>query len=189
MQSSQKKIPEQKKAIESLQKLAEEYLSGWRRTKADFENYKKKQAEWADSFRLTANENIISEIIPVIDNFELALAHLPQNPEEKSWSEGIIHIKRQLEEILSKNNVKKMNVKTGDFFDPNIHECINNPLAERFPEEKKSISKNQKNELLVKEVVLSGYFLGSKTLRPAKVTVETREKGEKEERTAKKLDS
>lgn len=163
MEASPKKIPEQKKVIESLQKLAEDYLAGWQRCKADFENYKKQQSEWADNFRLLANEGIIEEIIPVIDNFELALTHLPRNPEAKAWSEGIIHIKKQLEEILSKNNVSKIETKRGDFFDPRLHECV--------LEKECQDSKNQKNNLIVEEVVRNGYLLGEKILRPVKVTI------------------
>lgn len=171
MEASKKKIPEQKKVIESLQKLAEEYLSGWQRCKADFENYKKQQPEWANNFRLQANEDIIQEIIPVIDNFELALIHLPKNPETKSWSEGILHIKRQLEEILGKNNVKKMEIKRGDVFDPRLHECISEQKSGNELTCKEENSKNQKNNLIVEEVVRSGYLLGEKILRPAKVTI------------------
>ena len=171
MESSKKKVLEQKKAVESLQKLADEYLSGWQRSKADFENYKKQQADWANNVRLSANEEIIQEIIPVVDNFELALVHAPKNSEVKAWSEGIIHTKRQLEEVLNRHNVKKIEVKPGDLFDPQLHDCVSEKALEDEFSCAGEDSKNQKNNLIVESVVRSGYLLGEKILRPAKVTI------------------
>jgi molecular chaperone GrpE len=174
MEHSKKKPAIQKKSIEALQKQVNEYLAGWQRCKADFENYKKQQQEWADSFRLFAKEDTLMEIIPVIDNFELALSHAPKDPQIKSWSEGIAHVKRQLEEIINRNNVKKIEVKGGDLFDPKIHECVSEPMKDDKLSRVDDNSENQKNNLIVKEVLQNGYILGEKILRPAKVSIITK---------------
>jgi len=170
MESSKKKPINQKKLIELLQNQTNEYLAGWQRCKADFENFKKQQQEWMKNYRLFANEDLLLEIIPVIDNLELALSHIPQNSESKSWGEGIVHIKKQLEEVLSHNNVRIIEVKPQDVFDPHIHECVaGSSEKDSFCEAKNS--ENQKNILIVKEAARNGYRLGEKILRPAQVTV------------------
>ncbi|MFH1182845.1 MAG: nucleotide exchange factor GrpE [Candidatus Moraniibacteriota bacterium] len=169
--AKKKTINKPKNDFESQKKQAEEYLAGWQRSLADFENYKKQQQEWSDDFRLFAKEEILREIIPVIDNFELALSHTPNDPQTKSWSEGIAHVKRQLEEILNRNNVKNIEVKSGDLFDPRIHECVSEPEKENKRVCVDGNSENQKNNLIVKEVLGNGYILGEKILRPAKVTI------------------
>jgi len=166
-----KELNKQKDDFELQKKQAEEYLAGWQRCKADFENYKKQQQEWAKDYRLFANENILQEIIPVVDNFELALKHAPESPEVKSWSDGILHIKRQLEEILNYNDVKKIEVSQGDVFDPTIHECVSNRNESNKHACNSENSGNQKNNLIVEEVVRHGYLLGEKILRPAQVTI------------------
>jgi len=147
-----------------LRQQADEYLNGWKRCKADFENYKKQQQEWAVSFRAYASEDLLREIIPVIDNFELALNHIPEVPENKSWKEGVSHIKKQLEDILSIHNVKKIEVKPGDNFNPNLHECVN------VKEQEKNLQEIEKFQL-VDKVVRSGYLISGKLLRPAGVTI------------------
>jgi molecular chaperone GrpE len=162
---------EQKEIIDKLQKQSNEYLAGWQRCKADFENYRKQQEEWAKDYCQRATEDLIFEIVPVLDNFELALNHLPQNPDARSWSEGIAHIKRQLEEVLEKNKVKKIEVKPGDPFNPNLHECVNGSQIEDSSERQPPNSKKQKIEFIVKEVMLTGYYLNNRVLRPTKVTV------------------
>lgn len=160
---SKKKLPDRKKLFKELQQRADEYLAGWQRSKADFENYKRSQQEWEKNVRLYAAEDLLHKIIPVIDNFELSINHIPQNEESKPWREGILHIKRQLEDVLVSCGVSVVEVKPGDSFDPNIHECV--------AEVCEGDSDNQKNDIILKKVVRSGYRLGDKILRPAQVTV------------------
>jgi len=164
MESSRKKFANKKNLTNSLQQQAAEYLAGWKRCKADFENYKKKQQDWEKSVRLYATEDIILKIIPVIDNFELSINHIPQIEENKSWKEGISHVKKQLEDVLTSFGVTQIKVQPGDLFDPVIHECVA-PIS-------KENSSNQKNNIILKEIIRSGYQLGDKVLRPAQVTVQ-----------------
>jgi len=172
MDTSKKKSPDQKKLIEELQKQVAEYLDGWKRCKADFENYKKQQEERADSFRIYATEDILLQIIPVIDNFELAVDHIPQTPENKLWKEGILHIKKQLDDILSSQGVKKIDLKSGDLFDPNIHECIaDNAKSEQKSESCTEDCTEHGESFVVEKITRNGYIIGEKLLRPAQVTI------------------
>lgn len=166
--SEKKKNPDQKKLIETIQNQADEYLAGWKRCKADFENYKKQQEESTQNFRVYANESLLREIIPVIDNFELALNHIPEKSENESWQQGILHIKKQLEEILTSNNVHKIEVKTGDHFDPYFHECVKDNNTDIH---KSNESEETDNSLIVEKIIRNGYKLGEKLLRPAQVTL------------------
>jgi len=167
VKDSKKKV---KDKAESLQQQAEEYLDGWKRCKADFENYKKQQQEWAASFRIYAAQDVLEEIIPVIDNFELAVDHIPQTPANESWLEGISHIKKQLEHILESHNVTAIDVQPGQVFDPNIHECAEGQTSEECLSDgsKPGASK-------IAKVVRKGYKIGEKLLRPARVVLATTE--------------
>jgi len=163
MNKPKSKQLEEKEASNKLRQQAEEYLAGWKRCKADFENYKKRQQEWVKNFSIYSTEEILKEIIPVVDNFELALDHIPEVSENNSWKEGIFHIKKQLEDILTSHNVKKIEVKPGDSFDPNLHECVNLKESEENSEE-------TNNFLVLDKIVRNGYLMGDKLIRPAQVT-------------------
>jgi len=169
MTSNKKKPEELEKANTELKQQVTEYLDGWKRCKADFENYKRQQEEWAKSFQNYATENILGEIIPVIDNFELAVDHIPQTPENRTWREGILHIKKQLGDILINHGVKKIELKPGDSFDPNTHECIENQPVP--PEKCEPASSNQEKPPVIEKIIRNGYVVGDKLLRPAQVTV------------------
>ncbi|MDD5489661.1 MAG: nucleotide exchange factor GrpE [Candidatus Moranbacteria bacterium] len=139
--------------------MAQEYLKNqkaldsWKRCQADFENYKKSQAAHQEEFRKYAKMDVIEQILPVLDNFEISLAHVPEDKKENGWVEGITHIKRQIEDILKNNGVEEIVVKIGDQFDPEIHEGV--------------AGKGEK----VKKVVRKGYRISGRIMRAAKVEV------------------
>src|SRR4030042_2233808 len=85
------KVDEEKKEEIDHKKLAEKYLDNWKRCQADFENYKKDQAKYMNDFRKYANENVILEILPVLDNFETSLSHVPGKEKDSAWIAGITH--------------------------------------------------------------------------------------------------
>jgi len=167
MTKDSKKKVEDKGQTDILRKQAEEYLDGWKRCKADFENYKKQQQDWAAHFRLYAAQEVLEDIIPVVDNFELAVNHIPQTPANQPWLDGVSHIKKQLEDVLAGRNVTAIETQAGDAFDPNIHECVVEPGREEC-----RTNNGTPQELLVKKVVRKGYKIGEKLLRPTQVTLE-----------------
>lgn len=148
----------------------EEYLFGWKRCMADFENYKKRQQESAKNIGGYIKEDMILQIIPVIDNFRSATEHIPAEQKEVPWVTGIMYIQKQLEDILKENGVVDMDVKVGDEFDPNLHEAIADSKLRNTSESTKK--KEGEFENKIKRVVLKGYKLNEKVIRAARVVVE-----------------
>ncbi len=143
-----------KKSEPDYKKLSEKYLDSWKRCQADFENYKKDQAKVWEEFAKFAKIDVISQFLPVLDNFEASFAHIPEKEKDSAWVTGITHIKRQIEDVLKNNNVEEISVKAGDKFNPEVHEAI--------------AGKGDK----VKKILQRGYKLNGKIIRPAKVEVE-----------------
>jgi molecular chaperone GrpE len=154
---------------EKLENKEQEYLLGWKRCMADFENYKKRQQENQKSLGEYVKEDFVLQIIPVIDNFHSATEHIPTEQKEAPWVVGIMYIQKQLEDILKENGIAEMDVKAGDEFDPNLHEAIADSKLRNASESTKD---NEKFENKIKKVVLKGYALGEKLIRAARVIVE-----------------
>jgi molecular chaperone GrpE len=160
-----KKYPEQKKDDKDgkgdkgnetgadCKKMAEKYLDSWKRCQADFENYKKAQTKHQEEFRKYAKMDVIEQVLPVVDNFEASLAHVPEAEKDNKWVEGLVYIKRQLEDVLRNNSVEEIEVKTGDEFNPEIHEAV--------------AGKGEK----VKKVLQKGYRMNGRVVRAARVEV------------------
>jgi len=154
-----------KKAVKQESK-EEEYLRGWKRCLADFENYKKRQQESAKNIGGYIREDMILQIIPVIDNFHSATEHIPQDQKELPWVVGIMYIQKQLDDVLKENGIVEMDVKVGDEFDPNLHEAIASNK-----EEVKSKKQEVENANKITRIVLKGYKLNEKVIRAARVIV------------------
>lgn len=150
--------------INLAEKQAAEYLDGWKRCKADFENYKKRQAEALKDLALYSNENMILQILPILDNFHASTEHVPEDQKNNPWVVGIMHIQKQLEKVLEDNGVSEIKVKEGDKFDPALHEAIKSDANDT--------SKHSNDTNKIMKVILKGYKIGEKVIRPARVVVE-----------------
>lgn len=132
----------------------QEYLDGWKRALADYENLKKNIANEKEGERNRIKESLAHELLPVIDNFEQAINHIPELAEEEmkkleNWLAGVRFIKKQFEDVMSSLGIQKIEV--GNEFDPNLHEAVGEGEG-------------------LKEVA-SGWKMGDKVIRPAKVIV------------------
>ena len=136
-----------------------DYLAGWQRCKADFDNYQKKVDTLLVEAKERTAEDFILEIIPVLNNFDLAVAHIPQTNRKDAWVEGIFYIQKQLLAILEKAGVSEIKA-LGEKFDPVFHECL---------EEAKGGNKKDANKVV--EVVEKGYRQGDKVIRATKVKI------------------
>lgn len=141
--------------IKNLEQKAEEYLDGWKRAKADFINYKKEQEQTMSEFVKFANSSLILQILPVLDNFNLAIKHLPEGFKENEWIKGIFHIKTQLEDILKNQGIEEIKSE-GEKFNPEIHEIVGG---------------ESEGDMIVEEIQ-KGYRLHGKVIRAARVKVE-----------------
>jgi len=131
----------------------EEYLNGWKRAAADLANYKKEELRRFEEFAKLANAALILNLLPTLDSFQRSAENSP--------------IKNQLEDILKKAGVEKIEVKVGDAFNPTIHEAVE-AVEPAAPAENQSTTFAR---LYIDEVTENGYNLHGKLLRPAKVKV------------------
>jgi len=127
------------------------------RVQADFDNYRKRTQKEKEEFARYVNTDFILRILPVLDNFKLALMHQPKEIKENSWAEGIWHIERQLEQILTDEDLHEIPT-IGQKFDPNLHEAIEEIASEKPPG-------------VIVEELFKGYKLGDKVIRHARVKV------------------
>jgi len=141
------------KAQEILE--AKDSIQGWKRALADLENYKKRAVRENEEFRRYCLEDYIFDLLPVLDNFDLAIKHVPEKEAGNNWIVGILHIKKQLENVLMENGVGVIEAKNGDDFDEKIHEVIEGEF--------------KKGKIL--EIVKVGYKMGDKIIRPAMVKI------------------
>jgi len=154
MESEQKRMKAEQERIEAEQK-AEEYLALAKRAKADFINYKREQEAKISEIIKFANEGLILDILPVLDSFELAMKHLPDD-EEAGKDNGIEQLNNQLENILKSNGVEEINA-IGEKFNPELHESI-------------EVVEGEEPEVVVEEIQ-KGYSLHGKVIRPSKVKI------------------
>lgn len=156
------KLKEHKKEsqLEELKKQCQEYLNGWKRAKADYENLQKQVAKEKEAFIRFANMNLLMGLIPVYNNLKLACTHLPKD----EWVKGIEQVKKQFEEVLKYNGVEEIIPKKGDKFDPEIYEAVEHT-------DKTRISTDDPDVRKVSEVVSEGYKLNGKVFVPARVIV------------------
>lgn len=129
---------------------AKEYLDGWQRAQADFVNIRKRDEEAKKEFTKFVSEKLISELIPVLDSFELSLPH---------GNKELEVIYKQLLSVLKSNGLEESN-PVGMGFDPRQHESIGALPAEKEEDDHK-----------VLEVVQKGYIIDGKIIRPAKVKI------------------
>ncbi len=151
----QKKDPKQE--LEECQKQAEENLEGWQRAKADFVNYKRDQEKYLDEFRKYASEDVIIKLLPTIDNFELAVKHLPEDLKNSDWAKGIICIKNQFDNFLKEAGVEEIKA-VGEKFDPSLFESVGEEESD------------QEEEIIISEIQ-KGYKMFGKVVRVGKVKV------------------
>jgi molecular chaperone GrpE len=146
---AEKKDPKKNELVETKNLLL--------RVQADFENYKKRTQRERESFGDYLNSDLILRIIPTLDNFRLALKHLPKELEGNEWVKGIWHIEKQLEQTLSEEGIREIE-STGQDFNPNLHEAIEEVESDMPPGQ-------------ITEEILKGYMLKEKILRHSKVRV------------------
>jgi len=151
---------ELKKQLQAREKEAAENFDRLLRTRAEFENYKKRmERERADTIKF-CNENLIRDMLPIVDNLEMALKHgensSPNN--SKPLVEGVEMVLNQLMKSLEKFGVTSFS-SVGEKFDPNRHEAMMQVESDEH-EVNSVVSEFRK-----------GYFLKDRLLRPAKVTV------------------
>jgi len=134
---------------------AAKYLELAQRTQAELENFRKRAARDIAVTADRAKAKLVSELLPVVDNLERALA--TANPEEDHLAEGVRLVHVELVRVLERNGIQAYD-PAGEQFDPTVHEAI-------------SMREGDNGSGIVLDVVAKGYKIGDSVIRPAQVVV------------------
>ena len=141
--------------LQEAERKAQEHHESWMRARADMENLRKRsQIDVANAHKY-ALENLASELLPVRDALEAALA--TENNTLESLRDGVELTLKQLTSVFDKSNLKEIN-PVGEKFDPHRHQAISMLPSDREPN-------------TVINVLQKGYLLSDRVIRPALVTV------------------
>lgn len=148
-------------AIEDLKKKAAErdqYLDLAQRTRAEFENFQKRNRNERELERKFAYTPLVRDLLPVLDNLERALGASQQAGEAGSLAQGVAMVQTQFLDLLKRNSIVRIDALNKPF-DPNEHEAVmQQPSAEHAP-----------NTVL--QILENGFMIHDRVLRPAKVIV------------------
>lgn len=148
-------VAELEQELTEARQQRDEYLGGWQRSKADFMNYKKEEVKHLDDIARYGTEGIIKELLSLLHTFDLALKDMEKNG---VVDKGISLLRSQLEDILKRRGVEKIEIGEGDMFDPATAEAMMEVVALGPPGS-------------IVEVMEPGYRLHNKVIRAAKVSI------------------
>ncbi len=146
-----------KKEEDYQQKIGELTLD-LQRTRADFENYRKRMETEKAMARAHGRVSAIEQLLPVIDNIERAISHMPKELEGDVWAEGVKNLVKHLEKSMIQLGVTRIEAKKGTPFNPEFHEAV------QFDET------DGEHEVIAEELQ-AGYMLGQDVIRHSMVKV------------------
>ncbi len=126
------------------------------RLAADFENYKKRATRERLEYVTLANERLVKDLLPILDDLERALEAAAEH-EEAKLEDGVRLVHRSLAQLLEREGLRQ--IDTAGAFDPHVHEAL---LAQPSEE-------HESGDVL--DVIQKGYKLGDRVIRPARVIV------------------
>lgn len=144
---------------EALQQQIAELTDALQRERADVINVRRRHEEQIASLRNVVKAGVVSDLLPIIDNFERALKHIPEDLKDNDYVKGVQGVVRQFEKTLE--DIGVVRIKTvGEPFDPAVHEAV-------------SMEDGGGDTEIVSEELQSGYSLGDEVIRHAMVRVKT----------------
>jgi molecular chaperone GrpE len=143
------------KALTETKQKAEDYLDSWKRTQADFINYKRRTEQERSEMGKYANTQLILSLLPILDDFERAFDSIAPRIEKTDWVKGIKLVERKLKTTLEMQGVSPIKA-IGESFDPNLHEAVMHDKGE---------------DGKVVQELRKGYRLYDKVIRPSHVVV------------------
>lgn len=150
--------PTVEQQLEEEQKKSAEYLDNWRRSAAEFANYKKRIEKERSEYATFASALLLGKLLDVMDGFDAAFNAIPDKFRGEPWVEGIRLVEQKLRNVLESEGVIPIEAKGKDF-DPNFHEAM-------FYEPTPGTPEGQ-----VTGEFQRGYMLGDRVLRPTRVKV------------------
>jgi len=143
----------------ALEKQIQDLTGDLQRTRADFENYRKRIDIDKAQAREAGQAGAILKLLPVIDNIERAIGHMPEELADNAWVKGVGGLTKNLEKSLESLNLKRIDAKPGTVFNPDLHDAI------QFNEDAKG------DQEVISEEMQAGYVLGNTPVRHAIVKV------------------
>jgi|SRR5579859_4010064 len=147
--------------LAEIEQKADEYLRLAQRTQADFINYRRRMEEERAQQASYAGLNVLSRLLPILDDFHRALANASSAELESGWGQGVQLVERNLTGLLTAEGVEQIPAE-GAEFDPRLHEAVGSAPSTDVPEGH------------VLHVARQGYRKGDRILRPTQVVVAKR---------------
>jgi molecular chaperone GrpE len=151
------KLEELQHQLDDARAQGDEHLRAWQRAAADYANYKRRTEEDRELLARFANATLIGKLLTVLDDFDRALEHVPEDAHE-GWVDGVRLVERKLRGVLESEGVTPIEA-LGLPFDPNVHEAVVHEPTSDHPD----------NQVIGE--LQRGYRLHDRVLRPALVRV------------------
>lgn len=150
------------KKIDDLQHTIDELTLDLQRTRADFENYRKRVEAEKQSAHSMGQAKSVMKLLPVIDTIERAIANVPEELADNAWAKGVAGLGKQLDKQLKEIGLEKIDAKPGALFNPELHQAV------QFDE-----AADGEKEVIAEEL-RAGYTLEGTVIRDAMVKVTRR---------------
>lgn len=157
MKDDKQKKKQPKVDVAALEQQIGELTEALQRERADAVNLRRRHSEEIASLRTSTKAYVVRDLLPVIDNFERALKHVPADLQDNDYIKGVQGVVKQFEKTLADIGVER--IKTvGEPFDPHLHEAV-------------SMEEGDGGDEVVSEELQAGYKLGDHVIRHAMVRV------------------
>jgi molecular chaperone GrpE len=147
--------------LAEIAQKGDEYLRLAQRTQADFINYRRRMDDERAQQAREAGLSVLTRLLPILDDFERAMANASSAELESNWGQGVQLVERNLRGLLAAEGVEPIPA-LGEEFDPRLHEALGSLPSAEVPEGH------------VLHVVRQGYRKGDRVLRPTQVMVAQR---------------
>ena len=145
------------RALEEARAQAASYLEDLKRLKAEFENYRKRMVKEQTAMIERASATVVERLLPILDNFELALMAADRTKDYESMVRGVEMVYGELLEVLKREGLERIE-SLHKPFDPELHEAVMH-------------AEGDGDEIVVLDEMRPGYKLGGRVIRPAMVKV------------------
>ncbi len=146
------------KMQEDMEQQLGELTLDLQRTRADFENYRKRVDIEKQAAQSHGATKMVLKLLPVIDTIDRAIVHMPDELRDNQWAQGVAGLDKQLQKILDELHIERIDAAPGTVFDPALHQAVQMDDAEGERE-------------VIAEELQSGYLLDGKPVRHAMVRV------------------
>lgn len=145
------------KRVNELQQQVDELTQDLQRERSDFANYQRRVESEKEQIMSHAKSDVVTQLLPVFDDLERALGHIPEELQDNAWAQGVGKVYERAQEKMNEVGIFKINAAHQPF-DPELHEAV-------------EFEDGDGNQEVVTEEMRTGYMLGDTVLRPAMVKV------------------